>query len=188
MEVALASPRTLEELVQGLRGGLELTERMRVLVEAIREVVDSEEEKNLEPEATELKTLLQATLDDLDPVAKAMGVLITLDCAADLSIVVKATRRKLAAIVFRWLESALSSSAPGSVVLIEAAGGLSEGRIRIQWHAGSPLSVLSQSELGLLVAQAGWERAGGRWERERTEELETVTVRLTSALANNRNC
>ena len=40
MEVALASPRTVEQYAQGLREGLELTERMRALVEAIREVAD----------------------------------------------------------------------------------------------------------------------------------------------------
>ena len=44
MEVALAGPRTLEQYVQGLREGLVLTERMRALVEAIREVADVEAE------------------------------------------------------------------------------------------------------------------------------------------------
>ncbi len=45
MEVALAGPRTNEEYVQGLREGLVLTGRMRVLVEAIREVMDGGDRK-----------------------------------------------------------------------------------------------------------------------------------------------
>jgi len=43
MEVALGRPRTNEEYVQGLRQGLELTGRMRALVQAIREVAEVEE-------------------------------------------------------------------------------------------------------------------------------------------------
>ena len=100
----------------------------------------------------------------------------------------KTTRRRLAVIVFRLLESALSCATRGSALLIEAVGGLSESRIRIQWHAaGSPLLPFSRPELGFLVAQAGWEWAGAHWERERTENLETVTMVLPSASAGNRN-
>ena len=77
MEVALASSRTLEQYVLGLREGLELTARMRALVEAIREVTDGEEEKNEnkneEPETTGLKTVLREVLEGLQPVAEEEG-------------------------------------------------------------------------------------------------------------------
>src|SRR5258708_36391313 len=46
MEVALASPRSVEYYVQGLRDGLALTERMRTLVEAMREVAGAGAETN----------------------------------------------------------------------------------------------------------------------------------------------
>src|ERR1700676_3753274 len=42
MELALSGPRRPEECVRTLREGLELTERMRILVEAIRELTDSQ--------------------------------------------------------------------------------------------------------------------------------------------------
>jgi hypothetical protein len=48
----------------------------------------------------------------------------------------------------------------------------------MRWQAAQPQSEFCRPELGLLVAQAGWERVGARWQRERTENLETVTVRL----------
>jgi signal transduction histidine kinase len=184
IEVALVNPRTPDELVRCLREALELTERMRTLVEAIREVVDLREEKNLEPEAIELKTLLREILDDLEPAAETLGVRIAFDCSTDLSVVVSAARRRLAGMVFRLLESALSSAARGSTVRIEAAGGLPENRILIRWRAVSQISAFSRPELGLLVAQAEWEGAGAHWERERTENLEKVTLRL-SAFASN---
>jgi hypothetical protein len=186
MEVALASPRTPEQYVRSLREGLELTERMRALVEAIREVADAEEEENEEHETTELKTVLREVLDDLKPVAEAKSVFITLDGAA-ASSPVRAGRPRLAAVVFRFLESALSLAARGSalrIVMDDEPGGV---RLRVRWYAGRPPSAFSRPELGLLVAQAGLNRAGAEWERERTEKVETVTVWLPRVLAGARN-
>jgi len=200
MEVALASTRTPEQYVQGLREGLELTERMRALVEAIREVTDGEEEKdesngkntgknNGEEEAgtTDLTVLLREVSGDLEPVAEAKQIRIVFKRAASC-LPVKAGRRKMGTLVFRFVESALSLADEGSVVEIET-GTLPEGSlpgesllaeswIRMRWVAARPRLEFSRPELGLLIARAGWERAGGRWERERTEGRETVTVRL----------
>src|SRR5947209_4877827 len=82
MEVALASPRTADYYAQRLREGLELTERMRGLVNAIREVVDGERERardNDRVDATdtemfELQTLLREVMDELQPVAEVKRV------------------------------------------------------------------------------------------------------------------
>jgi signal transduction histidine kinase len=195
MEVALASPRTPEQYVRGLREGLELTERMRALVEAIREVTDLEEEseetegnktegdktegnKNDEAEAIQLNSVLPQIVDDLAPVAEVKNVRITLNRAPASSLAVRAGQRKLATAVFRFLESALSLAARGSILAIEVGGGPGEAWFRVRWHAGRAALAFSRPELGLLVAQAGLEHAGGIWERERTENLETVTVRL----------
>jgi signal transduction histidine kinase len=196
MEVALASPRTAEQYVRGLREGLELAERMRALVEAIREVADGEGEveENAELETIEWKTVLGEVLDDLKPVAEVKNVRITLDGSAASSLAVKAGRRRLSSLVFRSLESALSLADRGSALKIEmggeedVAGGVAadvaagEAWIRIRWHAGPQPSAFSRPELGWLVAQAGWERAGAKWERERAGNLETVTIRLPSVV------
>jgi hypothetical protein len=180
MEVALAAPRTAEQYVQGLREGLELTERMRALVEAIREVVAGEEEKFDDEELAtiELKAVLREVVEELGPVAEVQNVGITVDCCGDTSLAAKAGRRGLATTVFRLLESALSLAAGGSALRIETGGAPAGIWIRIRWHAGASGAAFSRPELGLLVAQAGWERAGAKWERERSENLETVTVRL----------
>src|SRR5271155_2287298 len=58
MEVALAAPRTPEQYARGLREGLELTERMRTLVEAIWNAAVGEEERSDGLETTDLIALL----------------------------------------------------------------------------------------------------------------------------------
>jgi signal transduction histidine kinase len=195
MEVALAGVRTPEQYVQGLREGLELTERMRALVEAIREVVEAGEkaegkkekkektEKTGTQETIELQSLLREAADGLAPVAEEKSVRMTLESAAPHPyphpLSVRADRRRLGVVAFRFLESVLSLAARGSAVRIETGGEPSEAWIRIRWHAARPRAEFSRPELGLLVAQAGWERVGAEWVRERSENRETVTVRLT---------
>jgi len=178
MEVALASPRTPEQYVRGLHEGLALTERMRALVEAIREVTDVEEGKKEELETVDLKALLGEVVDDLGPVAEAKGVRITLDCSA-ASLGVVAGGRRLSTLVFRLVESALSLAGRGSALRVEAGGAPAGAWICIRWRGARPRAGFSRPELGLLVAQAGLERAGAEWIGERAENLEMVTVRLT---------
>jgi C4-dicarboxylate-specific signal transduction histidine kinase len=182
MEVALASPRTLEQYAEGLREGLELTARMRALVEAIREVTDGDEENADEPEATDLKTVLREVANDLGPVAEAHGVGITLECSADRSLRVRVGRRRLTSLIFRTLEAAQSLADQGSGLQIETGGGggFAGERVwlRISWQGVAWSSECSRPELGLLVAQAGWERRDAEWERERTGNREMVTVSL----------
>lgn len=190
MEVALASPRTVEQYVQGLREGLELTERMRALVEAIREVADvdaivpieADSARDSEAEITEPCVLLDEIAGDLAPVAESKGVRLTLTGSSTSSLRVKAKRPQLAALMFRLLESALSLTECGTVLRIEADRVSNHTRshvsIRIEWHARTSRPAFSRSELGLLVVQAGFERMGAEWWRERSKNLETVTIHL----------
>jgi signal transduction histidine kinase len=187
MEVALANPRTSEQYVHGLREGLELTERMRALVEAIREVTDVEEEKQVDSETTELQVLLREILEDLEPVAEVNGIRISLDCPTGSSLLVTVGRRRADTAIFRVLESVLSLAATGTALRIEMRAVSAEVSIRIRWHAGRPQSVFSRPELGLLVARARLEQAGGAWDRERAEKLETVTVHLPKVSSESRN-
>jgi hypothetical protein len=220
MEVALAGPRTTEQYVQGLRDGLELTERMRALVGAIREVVDEaleqrkeqEQEKNHEKhqdancdaETADLKALLRQVLEDLKPVAEAAGIRVTLDCSGASSLALATGQRRLCTVAFRCVESILSLADAGSELRIDAGEAppesmpreplreaaheetceeMKQSWIRLRWYAAAPRTEFSRAELGLLVAQAGWERTGAKWKRERSQNLETVTLRLPLSLA-----
>jgi signal transduction histidine kinase len=189
LEVALASERTVEYYRQRLREGLELTERMRTLVEAIREVTDAktenegkynEDKNNEQPETIELTTLLQEVVDELEPVARMKGVRIHVEGPA-APMAVRVGRRRLSTLMFRMLEAAVSLADWGSGVRVETGGSEvteEECWLRIRWYAGARSPEFSQPELGLLVVQDGWERMGAKWGRERAENLETVAVRL----------
>lgn len=188
MEVALARPRTAEQHVFGLREALVLTKRMRALVQAIREVADMEEadiatgeEQSRDLEASELESVLREAAEDLRPVAAERNVRIALDFSTATSAVSPATRRQspIARAAFRLLDSALSLSAPGTVVHVETR--IAEKIwLRMQWQAAAPRSQCSRPELGLLIAQAELERYGAEWQRDETDDGTVLTVRRAS--------
>ncbi len=95
MEVALAAPRTCDSYAQTLRQGLELTERMRILVEAIREVADADvadaDVADAQSPETDLKDMLRQTFEDLAPVAETKRVDIVLECVAPALLAVRGT-------------------------------------------------------------------------------------------------
>lgn len=181
LELATAAARSPEHYVRTLREGLELTLRMRVLIEAIRELADMQEENPGPRETLLLDALLRETADDLDPVAKAHGVRLAI--AADVPLRVRSSPRHLAAVMFRSLESPLSMTREGSDLQVAAEQDEGQAVLRISWHAVPPLehSPFSHPELGLLLAQVGWERAGAEWLHTRTGHTETCTIRLPLA-------
>jgi hypothetical protein len=181
LELALIGPRTVEQHVHSLRDGLELTGRMRVLVEAIRELVDLQEAEAEEMEVIGLESLLRGTVEELLPVAEAKNVRIVLEVGA-CPLSIQAERQRLSVAGFRFLESVVSRAAQGSIVRISARSEGKEAYISVRWEAGKSLiqthASFSPSELALLIAQAGWERAEAQWHVERTHEAETVIMRL----------
>jgi hypothetical protein len=196
MEVALGRPRTNEEYVQGLRQGLELTGRMRALVQAIREVAEVEEAEVEEMEkgraqltdTTALAGLLQQAVNELRPVAEAKNVrlMLTLELelektGAETKLAVRGKQLALAGLIFRLLDSILSMAAPGTALRIEAVSRTGQAGIRIEWQAQGPGSAFSRPELGLLIARARLERVGAEWERaaaDNNNNMETLNIRL----------
>lgn len=180
LEVGLARPRTPEQYVHGLREGLALAERMRALVEAIREVADIEEENPGAGEAVELDVLLRAAVEELAPVAEVKRIRMAVDCASGpaAGFAVRAARAQLTAVIFRMLDSALSLAGRGTALRIEAGAEANAVWMRMRWRAESLRSAFSRPELGLLIARARLERGGAEWKREETEGRETLTVRL----------
>jgi hypothetical protein len=196
MEVALAAPRTLEQYVRGVRDGLELTDRMRTLVGAIREVTDMEDKKNAvrNHEAwsvADVTTVLQTTLDDLAPVAEVKNVRVAFErigagCCEGASVIAQ-QRRILETAAFRLFESALASAVTDTTLCIAIGGEGGNPKtadwLRTSWHAGSPPSVAWRAEIGLLVSQASFEQLGAAWERQCSGAMETVTIRLGGTTA-----
>jgi K+-sensing histidine kinase KdpD len=182
LELAVAGRRRPEEYVRTLREALDLTERTRVLVEAIRELTDTQPTAEVE-ETFQFDELLRDTADDLRPVAAALGVRLVM--ASSLPLSVKTDRRSMATLVFRLLESALALTQTGSDLQIVVAPELEQIRLVVSWKQGATPqhSPFSRQELALLIAQAGFERAGGEWNHTREGTMQNCTVRLPLASA-----
>jgi hypothetical protein len=181
LELAVAGPRPAEQYVRTLHEGLELTGRMRILVEAIRELADTQPSDSDDAEPVLLDALLRATADDLLPIAETKRVHLRLESPAPLPL--RADRPYLTTLLFRFLESALSLARTGSDLQILATPEPAHVHLVVSWKQG-PLpehSPFSRQELGLLIAQAGWERAGAEWTQTQAETTQTCTVRLPLA-------
>ncbi len=178
LELAAAGPRSQDQYVRVLRDGLELTGRMRVLVEAMRELADLQERSGVMGEPVPLNTLLRESVDSLAPVAEIKRVRLSLVCKTQLSA--PGTLTQLQALTFRLVESALSLTRERGDLSILAAPDSQKICLTLSWTTGPtpPNSPFSQSELGLLIAQAGWERLGAEWKLTHTNGLSVCKICL----------
>jgi len=176
LEIAAAGPRRTESYLRALRDGLELTARMRLLVEALREVADiqSAEASNIEP--VRLDELLESITSDLQPVAESKRVRLQLERTTPLAV--PAQRGRLHTLLFRLLESALSLAKEGSALAITAAAEGAMASAMISWTQGSmpEHSPYSRPELGLLIAQAAWEQLGAEWTHTQNRDRHTCAI------------
>jgi C4-dicarboxylate-specific signal transduction histidine kinase len=182
LELALTGLRTPEQNLRSLREGLELTGRMRVLVEAIRELVDCEQEEMAERTVVGLGPLLQETVEDLRPLAEAKDTRLLLKGEAVLPV--RASRGQLAAVVFRFLDAVLSLAERRSVVRILARAEPANAWLEVSWsecRQAPEHSPFSRQELGLMLALAGWKRAGAECTNHREEYRQTLTIRFPLA-------
>src|SRR5258708_31834452 len=119
LELSLVGPRTPEQYIGAMRDGLELTARMRILVETIRELVDAEQNDLTETEVVSLHNLLEQTTNELQPIAEAKNATIRLH--SDTTLSVRAERNRLEPEVFRSLDHAFSSTPSETHILLSAS-------------------------------------------------------------------
>jgi signal transduction histidine kinase len=161
LELAASTPRRADQYVHTLREGLELTARMRALVEAMRELSENVNSEPDQAQPFELNLLLRDAIDDLIPVARQKDIQISF--ASTDAIEIEADRRQLAALTFRLLDSVLSLAAAGSELRIALQHEAECAYVSVSWTPG-PVprhSPFSPPELGLIVARAGWEQVSG---------------------------
>lgn len=178
LELAAVRPHLGAEYASTLREALDLTARMRVLVEALREIADMQASKLEVPRAFSLHDLVSATVQELLPVADAIEVELEVQQAAVCSIV--GDRALISNVVFRLLDSALSLAEQKTALRIVSAAEGSSALLRVAWvHGPAPdFCPFSRQELGLFIAQAKWQRAGGAWNEIRTGKRVTCELRI----------
>lgn len=186
LELAAACPRPREEYARTLRDALELTTRMRVLVEALREIADMQSAKPHVPRTFFLHQPLSETVQDLQPIADALRVPLELQDRRDL--VIAGEPWLIKRVFFHLLDSALSLAQPGTGLQIVAAHESSNAMLRVAWVPGPApeFSPFSRQELGLLIAQTGWEHSGGTWTEINTEQRHRYELRMP--LSNPQSC
>ena len=181
LELAAFGPRRPEQFRRTLSQGLEFTDRMRVLIEAMSDLVDVQTSQGQDFKPLLLDVILRDTARDLLPVAEAKGVLLALTC--EMSLPVRGDRRHLVTFMFRLLESALSLTPACGELRVFATPKRGQACLSISWTPGPALkhSPFSPPELGLLIAQAGWENAGGQWHAQRTDDQQSCTIQMPLA-------
>lgn len=182
MELAVAGPRPTDHYVRTLREGLELVSRMRDLVEAIREVVQTRETQTGAFALFRLDSLVSEVAVELEPIAAAEGVrLIVLNSTP---LPVHSHRVRVQSLVFRTLDSILSLTRKKCEMRVATVYEEDYGCLIVTSTDGSAVaarSPFSRPELGLLVAQAGWEAMGATWTSTRTGEDQNLVIRMPLA-------
>jgi hypothetical protein len=176
LELAAAGPRTAEQYRGTLHEALDLTARIRNLVEAIGELGDMEPAVSEEIAEFSLDALLQEEIGELEPVAETKGVLFRREIRPGLWVC--AYPRRSANLLFRLLESALSLCQENSDFLVTAVAQNDRMQLTFSWTPGAPPqhSPFSRPELGLLLAQAGWQKAGAECVMRHLRDEQTCTI------------
>jgi signal transduction histidine kinase len=186
LELAGAVPLQAGQFIRTLNEALDLVSRMRVLVEAIRELADMQTAVTEENSIFELEPIVDATIEDLEPVAESRNIRFNLITASAVWVRASSSGR-LSNLLFRFLDSALSLAEAGSEIQIATEMEADQACITIQWRQGEApeFSPFSRQELSLVIAQAGWEQAGGgcRRVREQNNQLCSLRVPLASEAA-----
>jgi signal transduction histidine kinase len=181
LELAVAGPRATDQYVETLRASLDLASRMRELIAAIRELMDIQDSKCNSPELILFDTVLREVVAELLPVAEAKHIRLRLEDRTPHPV--WGDRSRLTALTFRLLDSALSLTVEGGALEISARNEREQAQIMVSWVPGPPTehSPFSPPELGLLIAQAGWEQSGAEWLHARTGQRQSCTFRLPLA-------
>jgi signal transduction histidine kinase len=181
LELATVGSRTAEQYLHALREGLDLVGRMRILVEALREVGNSEQDNSQEgvhPELA-LDSVVRSVVEDLQPVAESRSLQI--DLAGDSFPRLCMARRSVASIPFRIIDSILGLAAGHSILRIQFVTQKQHAAIHFAWIVDSDEAdrpPFSKPVLALLVARALWQGAGGQWRDEITPANHTITLLL----------
>lgn len=164
MELAVAGPHPSEYYRRTLEEGLELVGRARALVGALREIVDLQDAKFREVSLFRIDSLVREIVAELGRVGMANGTHLQVFAAAPLSVY--GSRTHISNVLLRLFDSVLALTAHGAPVNVAVTAEIDRACLMISWTQSAVASApFSLPELGLLISQTGWERAGGTWAR-----------------------
>ena len=180
LELASSSARTVEQYAHTIVEGLELTLRMRILVEAIREISEAEPVART-LDRFSLTDLVREIVEELSPVAESRGVRLRFE--SSVPIAVSSDRTRAGALIFRMLESALGLALPGTDLPVSVRREPVDPHavcLTLSWTPGpAPAHApYSAAEIGLLMSAIGWEKLGGEWREMQTGNQHLCEARM----------
>lgn len=178
LELAATRQRSADEYLDTIREALALTERLRALVEALREAIELPFQSSVPGIRISVDPLIRETVDQLRPIAESRGLLIVETYSAPVDVALQ--REFFGAQLFRLLEAAISLTERGGKFKVSTNTALDEARISVSWDCSqdSDRPSASRADLSLLVTQALWEQVGAEWEQDRTGDVRRYTIRV----------
>ena len=178
LELAAVATRPPAEYARTIHDALQLTARIRVLVEALREIAGSACQEAEPARECILDEMLFEAVDQLRPVGDAKGIHLLYTGAGPLAA--HAPVRRIERVLFRLLESGITLAREKSDVQVSAEAESGSALLALSWMPGvaPEFSPWSSPELGLLIAQAEWEHSGGQWTWEFANQRETCRLRI----------
>lgn len=181
LELAVAAARRPEEYVKMIRDGIELTNRMRALVDALQEVIAIRASRISGARDFELRDLLAEVVDELRPVAESRRLQLAIACEPGLRVAYD--RNFFRGFTFRLIETLLGQARADGEIEIKAQQHRDETQFAVAWDEtrSQQDSGLSHAELSLLLVEAACERLGGRFERGYLSRRSTLTMTFRAA-------
>lgn len=159
LELSASLPRNVREYGQTIQSALEQTERLRLIVEALREISDSKARLRL-AEPMPLSVVLREVMEDLLPVAESRRIEVQILGTLDFSII--GDRRLLTMGLFRLLEALIGLTEEGTKLKILGIEEPGAGCLALSWTPAPSQGeqLLSRLRLGSMVARHGLHQAG----------------------------
>lgn len=180
LELALIGHRNPEEAMRTFEETLELTARIRLLVESVREISNLEESEPGLQERIFINDTVAEVVQELAPVAESRQLKLALESGGPLPVM--ANRQRVSTVVFRLLEAAVSVAEIGSYLRVVTREEHREAVIRLEWPEHATGDPFSRQELGLLLAEAGWRKMGAVVTGEHLGLDRSLEIRMPSAL------
>ena len=181
LELSALRPNHTDRDLQTFQEALELTSRMRVLVEALREIADTPSGEIQEFQTFPFDSLLRDVIADLLPLAESKRIQIR--TLGDVEFAIRANRCLMSAALFRFLEAALALTVKRAELKILGLPHDGEACLVVSWITPEGTSkAFSRAELALLTAQFGLRRIGAVCNENRSANTCTCTLRLPLAV------
>ncbi len=182
LELSTSTSRGVGQYVGTIHEALDLTSRMRLLVEALQEVANIRQPGSIQRNTTfSIGVLLRDMLAELLPVAESRH--IRLQVLGETDRLISADHDLLSTALFRLLESALNLSCKGGDLKILGLPEDSTICLILSWRSTAPHqhARITRQQLGLVVAQCALERAGANCHEEQQGQSCTYKMRLPLA-------